>query len=243
MGDYIKTLKDLKVKIFADGADIKGMKEMYETGYISGFTTNPTLMKKAGVEDFEGFAKDIASAITDLPLCFEVFADDYSEMARQAKKIGAWGDNIYVKIPVTNTRGESSAGLIRELSREGLKLNITAILTLDQVKYSIDALEDGSSAFISLFAGRIADTGVDPCPSMRETARLCKEKPGNVESLWASTRELLNIFQAEACGADVITVTNDILKKLPLIGTGLAELSLDTVRMFHDDATRLGYSL
>ena len=236
-------LNDLKVKIFADGADIAGMREMYKTGYISGFTTNPTLMKNAGVKDYESFAKEIASEIKEFPLSFEVFADDFSEMARQAKKIGKWGDNIYVKIPVTNTEGKSSEELVRELSREGLKLNITAILTLDQVKRSVDSLADGASAYVSLFAGRIADTGVDPCPTMKETAKLCREKPGHVESLWASTRELYNIFQADSCGADIITVTNDILKKLPLIGKDLTELSLDTVKMFRDDALKLRYVL
>lgn len=237
------SIKDLNVSLFADGADIAGMREMHKTGYIRGFTTNPSLMKKAGVKDYEVFAKEITSEITELPLSFEVFADDFGEMARQARKIGAWGQNVYVKIPVTNTRGEPSAGLISELSREGLRLNITAILTLDQVKRSIDALEDGSAAYISVFAGRIADTGVDPYPIMKETARLCKGKPGQVMSLWASTRELYNIFQAESCGVDVITVTNDILKKLALVGKDLAELSLDTVRMFRDDALKLGYSL
>ena len=236
-------LKDLRVKIFADGADIAGMRDMYKTGYISGFTMNPTLMKNAGVKDYESFAREIASEIKEFPLSFEVFADDFSDMARQAKKIGKWGKNIYVKIPVTNTQAKSSEELIRELSLEGLKLNITAILTLDQVKRSIDALADGASAYVSLFAGRIADTGVDPCPIMIETAKICKEKPGNVESLWASTRELYNIFQADSCGADIITVTNDILKKLPLIGKDLAELSLDTVKMFRDDALKLGYVL
>ena len=236
------TRDDFKIKIFADGADIDGMREEYKKGYVSGFTTNPTLMKKAGVVDYETFAKEIAAEITDLPLSFEVFSDDFDTMAKEARKIGSWGDNIYIKLPVTNTKGEPVTGLIKELSAEGYKLNITAILTIRQVEDVIKSFTPGTGAYVSVFAGRIADTGVDPMPVMRETAKLCKSVDG-VESLWASTRELLNIFQAQDCGVDIITVTNDILKKLPMVGMDLTELSLDTVKMFHNDATSLGYKL
>ena len=236
------TRDDFKIKIFADGADIEGMREEYRKGYVSGFTTNPTLMKKAGVVDYEVFAREIAGEITDLPLSFEVFSDDFDSMGREARKIGSWGDNIYIKIPVTNTKGESTAGLIKELSAEGFKLNITAILTIAQVEGVVASLSPGVGAYVSVFAGRIADTGVDPIPVMRDTVSLCNGVAG-VESLWASTRELLNIFQAQDCGVDIITVTNDILKKLPMVGMDLSELSLDTVKMFYNDAKSLGYRL
>ena len=236
------TRDDFKIKIFADGADIEGMREEYKKGYVSGFTTNPTLMKKAGVKDYEAFAKEIASEITDLPLSFEVFSDDLETMEREARKIGSWGDNIYIKIPVTNTKGESTAGLIKKLSAEGLKLNVTAILTIDQVKEVVDALSANVGAYVSVFAGRIADTGVDPIDIMKEAVDICRTKAG-VESLWASTRELLNIFQAQDCGVDIITVTNDVLKKLPMVGKDLTELSLETVQMFYSDGQSLGYKL
>jgi len=236
------TRDDFKIKIFADGADINGMREEYKKGYVSGFTTNPTLMKKAGVKDYETFAKEIAKEITDLPLSFEVFSDDLATMEKEARKIGGWGDNIYIKIPVTNTKGETTTGLIRKLSAEGFKLNITAILTIEQVKCVVDALSADVGAYVSVFAGRIADTGVDPIPAMKETVDICRSKAG-VESLWASTRELINIFQAQDCGVDIITVTNDILKKLPMVGMDLTKLSLDTVNMFYNDGQSLGYSL
>jgi len=236
------TRDDFKIKIFADGADIDGMREEYKKGYVSGFTTNPTLMKKAGVVDYEAFAKEIAGEITDLPLSFEVFSDDFETMGKEARKIGSWGDNIYIKLPVTNTKGESTTGLIKELSAEGFKLNITAILTIKQVEDVVKAFTPGAGAYVSVFAGRIADTGVDPIPVMKETVNLCRGING-VESLWASTRELLNIFQAQDCGVDIITVTNDILKKLPMVGMDLSELSLDTVKMFYNDAKSLGYKL
>jgi len=236
------TRDDFKIKIFADGADINGMKEMYKAGYVSGFTTNPTLMKKAGVLDYESFALAVVKEITNLPLSFEVFSDDFENMEREAKKIGNWANNIYVKIPVTNTKGESSEKLIKKLSAEGFKLNITAILTVNQVERVVKALTPGSGAYVSVFAGRIADTGVNPIPIMKQAVDICRGVKG-VESLWASTRELLNIFQAQDCGVDIITVTNDILKKLPLIGKDLSELSLDTVKMFHDDAKGLGYKI
>jgi transaldolase len=233
---------DFEIKIFADGADIEGMREEYKKGYVSGFTTNPTLMKKAGVKDYEAFAIEIAKEITDLPLSFEVFSDDIESMEKEARKIGSWGDNIYIKIPVTNTKGESTAGLIKKLSAEGFKLNITAILTIEQVEDVVDALSPDAGAYVSVFAGRIADTGVDPVPAMKRTVEICRTKAG-VESLWASTRELLNIFQAQDCGVDIITVTNDILKKLPMVGMDLTKLSLETVQMFYNDGQSLGYKL
>jgi len=236
------TRDDFKIKIFADGADINGMREEYKKGYVSGFTTNPTLMKKAGVKDYEAFAKEIAKEITDLPLSFEVFSDDLETMEKEARKIGNWGDNIYIKIPVTNTKGEATTSLIKKLSAEGFKLNITAILTIEQVKDVVDALSADVGAYVSVFAGRIADTGVNPIPAMKETVEICRSKSG-VESLWASTRELINIFQAQDSGVDIITVTNDILKKLPMVGMDLTKLSLDTVNMFYNDGKSLGYSL
>ena len=236
------TRDDFKIKIFADGADANGMKEMYNAGYVSGFTTNPSLMKKAGVQNYEAFALEILKEITDLPLSFEVFSDDFDVMEKEERKIGGWADNVYVKIPITNTKGEPSVKLIEKLSAEGIKLNITAILTLDQVKQAINAITPGSGAYISVFAGRIADTGADPMPLMKQTADMCRSVLG-AESLWASTRELYNIFQAQDCGIDIITVPNDVLKKLPLIGKDLTELSLDTVRMFYEDAKSLGYKI
>jgi transaldolase len=236
------TKNDFQIKIFADGADIKGMLEMYHAGFVSGFTTNPSLMKKSGVMDYEMFAKEAVKAISDLPLSFEVFSDDFDAMEKEARKIGSWADNVYTKIPVTNTQGASSVPLIKKLSAEGLKLNITAILTLNQVEQVIKNLTPGVGAYISVFAGRIADTGIDPIPVMKETVAMCRSVLG-VESLWASTRELLNIFQAQSCGVDIITVTNDILKKVSNIGKDLSRLSLETVQMFYNDAKSLGYKL
>jgi transaldolase len=234
--------REFSVKIFADGADINGMLEMYHTGFVKGFTTNPTLMKKAGVTNYEEFAHAAIKAIPDFPLSFEVFSDDFKTMENEARKIGSWGNNVYIKIPITNTRGESSAPLIKKLSAEGFRLNITAILTLQQVEVVLKSISSGSGAIVSVFAGRIADTGVNPVPLMREAAKMCKSIV-RAESLWASTRELLNIFQAEECGVDIITVTNDILKKLPNIGKDLNQLSLETVRMFYNDAKSLGYKI
>jgi transaldolase len=231
------------IKIFADGADINGMLEMYRTGFVKGFTTNPTLMKKAGVENYEKFARAAIEVIPDLPISFEVFSDDFETMENEARKIGSWGDNVYIKIPITNTQGESSSGLIKKLSAEGFRLNVTAILTLQQVETVLKNISPGSNGtIVSVFAGRIADTGINPVPLMKETAKMCKSVT-KVESLWASTRELLNIFQAEECGADIITVTNDILKKLPNIGKNLTQLSLETVQMFYNDAKSLGYKI
>jgi transaldolase len=218
------------------------MVEMYKAGFISGFTTNPSLMKKAGVKDYEDFALKAVKAIPDMPLSFEVFSDDIETMEKEARKIAEWSPNIYIKIPVTNTKGESTTPLIKKLSSQGLKLNVTAILTLDQVENVLKNISSNTGAYISVFAGRIADTGVDPIPVMKETANMCKRIP-KVESLWASTRELINIFQAQDCGVDIITVTNDILKKIPNIKKNLTQLSLETVQMFYNDAKSLGYKI
>jgi transaldolase len=234
--------EDFKIKIFADGADIDGMIEMYRAGFVSGFTTNPTLMKKAGVTNYEQFAKRAIKCIPDLPLSFEVFSDDFATMEKEARKIASWGKNVYIKIPVTNTKGESSAELIKKLSGDGLKLNITAILTLAQIENTLKNICPNIGAYISVFAGRIADTGVNPIPLMKEAAKMCKSVAG-AESLWASTRELLNIFQAEECDVDIITVTNGILKKMPNIGKDLSQLSLETVNMFYNDAKILEYRI
>lgn len=232
----------LHIKIFADGADAADMKRIYAQGIVSGFTTNPTLMKKAGVTDYVSFAKSICAEIQDLPLSFEVFSDDLDLMEKEARTIASWGKNVYVKIPVTNTKGTYTTDLIQKLSSDGVKLNVTAILTLSQVKRVVNALADGVGAYVSIFAGRIADTGVDPKPIMREAAAICHKKAG-VEALWASTRELLNIFQAQECGVDIITVTSGVLKKMDLIGKDNEQLSLETVQMFYNDAKSLAYQI
>ncbi|HKM21081.1 MAG TPA: transaldolase [Lachnospiraceae bacterium] len=234
--------EDLKIKIFADGADINGMKEEYSKGYVTGFTTNPTLMKKAGVKDYVPFAKEVVTAISDLPLSLEVFADDFDTMEKEAMVISALGDNVYVKIPITNSKGESSIPLIKKLSAAGLKLNVTAIMTIKQVKETVEAFADGTQNVVSVFAGRVMDTGVDAMPLMKEVAAICKTKPGT-ESLWASCREVYNIIQADECGVDIITVTNAILGKLPMLGKDLTELSLETVQMFVNDGKSLGFSI
>ena len=238
----MKTLNKLRVKIFADGADKGGMLEMYGKPHIQGLTTNPTLMKKAGIKDYKAFAKDILAVIRDKPVSFEVFSDDFAEMERQAKEIARWGDNVYVKIPVTNTRRESATGLVRKLSGAGVKLNVTALMTLSQVREITEALAGDTPAYISVFAGRIADTGRDPVPLMTAALELMKLKP-RAELIWASPRELLNIFQADDIGCHIITVTNDILKKLELVGYELTEYSLDTVKMFYNDAAAAGFRL
>ena len=235
-------LEDLNVKIFADGAEKAGMLEMYAKPYIKGFTTNPTLMHKVGLTDYRAFARDIVSVIPDRPISFEVFSDEFDEMERQAREIATWGDNVYVKIPVTNTRREPAYDLVRLLANEGVKLNITAIMTIDQVRNVVDAVKDGAPSCVSVFAGRIADTGRDPVPMMTECVDILKAAPQS-ELIWASPRELLNIIQADAIGCHIITVTNDILKKLPLIGKDLADYSLDTVRMFFDDGRKAGFTL
>jgi transaldolase len=235
-------LKALKVKLFADGADLAGMKEMAANPMIKGFTTNPTLMRKAGVADYKAFAHDVLEAIPDRPVSFEVFADDFGEMESQAHEIASWGKNVNVKIPVTNTKGEFSGQLIERLSKSGIKLNVTALLTLDQVKRVTERLAAETPAIISVFAGRIADTGLDPVPLMAEAVRIMKAKP-RAELIWASPRELLNIFQADSVGCHIITATNDILKKLSLVGKDLDRYSLETVEMFHKDASAAGYTI
>ena len=236
------SLDNLKVKLYADGADRDGMLEMYQEPYIQGFTTNPTLMKKAGISDYEAFAHDILQAIPDRPISFEVFADEFDEMERQALTIRTWGENVYVKIPVSNTRQEMSYGLVRRLSDAGVRLNITAILTLSQVQAVADAVEDGPESIVSVFAGRIADTGLDPVPLMSEALEILQAAP-KAELLWASPREVLNIYQANSIGCHIITATNDLIRKLSLAGKDLAQYSLETVQMFYDDATRAGYQL
>jgi transaldolase len=241
-GLSIKSAKDLKVKVFADGADLKGILEMYAKPWVKGFTTNPTLMRKAGIADYAAFAKQVVAAVPDRPISFEVFSDEFDEMERQAGEIALWGSEVYVKIPITNTRGESSAPLCRRLSRQGLKLNVTALMTLDQVRTMVDELRDGPPACISVFAGRIADTGVDPLPLMMEALEILAPYR-NLELIWASPRELLNIVQADRIGCHIITVTNDILAKLSLLGKDLGEYSLDTVKMFHRDARESGFAL
>ena len=238
-----RTLKDLNVKIFADGADKKGMLELNANPLITGMTTNPTLMRKAGLTDFEAFARDILQNITAKPLSLEVFSDEFAEMKRQAVKINGWGGNVYVKIPITNTRNESSLPLIKELAADGVKLNVTAILTLEQVRGVAVALNPKVPAVVSVFAGRIADTGVDPVPAMIECNRILERLP-QAELLWASVREVLNIFQANDCGCHIVTVPHDILgKALKMSGMDLGELSLDTVKMFANDAKAAGFSL
>ena len=235
-------MDELKVKLYADGADRDGMLEMYDKPYIQGFTTNPTLMKKAGISDYEAFAHDILQSIPDRPISFEVFADEFEEMERQALKIKTWGENVYVKIPVSNTRKEMSYNLIQRLSEAGVRLNITAMLTLDQVEQVADAVRNGPESIVSVFAGRIADTGLDPVPVMKEALEILQSAP-RAELLWASPREVLNIYQADAIGCHIITATNDIIRKLSLAGKDLAQYSLETVQMFYDDAEKAGYSL
>jgi transaldolase len=239
----MSTLKDLKIKIFADGADKAGMLQLNANPLIQGMTTNPTLMHKAGLTDFEAFARDILQGITVKPISFEVFSDEFPEMRRQALKINGWAKNVYVKIPITNTRGESSLSLVRDLAREGVKINVTAMLTQEQVAGVAQALNPKVPAIVSIFAGRIADTGVDPMPHMREAKKKLAGLP-QAELLWASVREVLNIFQADACGCDIVTVTHDILNKtFKLAGIGLKEMSLDTVKMFARDARAAGFAL
>ncbi len=238
----MKLVSELKVKIFADGADCGQMIEMYKNPLVKGFTTNPTLMRKAGVTDYCTFASKVLRAIPDRPVSFEVFADEFEEMERQAREIASWGENVYVKIPVTNTSGQSSARSVRSLSRTGVQLNVTALLTLEQVREMSDCLAGGRSAFLSVFAGRIADTGRDPLPIMAAAAKLLTES-SNLQLIWASPRELLNIYHADEVGCHIITVTNDILKKLNLINKDLTEYSLETVKMFYEDARRAGFSL
>jgi len=233
---------NLKVKLFADGADKGGMLEMYANPLISGFTTNPTLMKMAGVSDYESFAKDILTHITDKPISFEVFSDEFDEMKRQALEIASWADNIYVKIPITNTKAESSVDLIAALSEQNVKINVTAMMTVEQVQSVLQALVNGPGSYVSVFAGRIADAGLDPLPVMSEVVEILKDY-SNIELIWASPRELYNVVQANDIGCHIITATNNILKKLPTLGKDLDQFSLETVQMFYDDATEAGYTL
>jgi transaldolase len=237
------TLEALPVKIFADGADLEGIIDLYRKPFIQGLTTNPTLMRKVGISDYEVFARSVLESVTDKPISFEVFSDEFPEMRRQALKIRDWQDNVYVKIPITNTKAESALPLIADLAGEGVKLNVTAILTLDQVKGVAGALRSEVPAVVSVFAGRVADTGVDPVPLMKDSLNLVRALP-KAELLWASVREVLNIFQAADCGCHIVTVPHDILAKaIKLGGTDLSELSLDTVRMFYQDAAAAGFRL
>ncbi|HYM91616.1 MAG TPA: transaldolase [bacterium] len=238
----MRPVSDLRVKIFADGADLQGMREMARQPWIKGFTTNPTLMRKAGVPDYRAFARDVLATIPDRPISFEVFSDEFHEMVHQAREIATWGKNVYVKIPVTNTRREPSTRVIRDLSSSGVKVNVTALLALDQVRDVAAALAGGAPSYISVFAGRIADTGRDPVPLMAAACEIVAVFP-NIELIWASPREVLNIFQADAIGCHIITVTNDILKKLDTVGKDLHDFSLETVKTFRGDAIQAGYML
>ncbi|NDB37712.1 MAG: transaldolase [Actinobacteria bacterium] len=238
----INSLQDMKVDLFADGADLQTMKEMAKKPFIKGLTTNPTLMRKAGINDYKLFAKEVISAIQDKPISFEVFSDEPKEMISQGLEIASWGKNVNVKIPITNSMGQSTKSVIKELSSEGVAINVTALLTMDQVKTVVDSVDESSNVFISVFAGRIADTGRDPIPLMQEALEIMKEKP-KAKLIWASPRELLNVIQANDIGCHIITATSDILKKLELIGKDLSEYSLDTVRMFRDDALASGYKI
>ena len=235
-------LENLNINIFADGANVNEMKKLYKEGIVNGFTTNPTLMRNDGVTNYEEFAKEVLSEITDMPISFEVFADDFELMEKEAREIATWGKNIFIKIPITNTKGESSLELIQKLSHDGLTLNITAMLLLEQVKEVSEVISQDTTTIVSIFAGRIADTGRDPIPIMKEAANILRNS-SNAELLWASSRELLNIFHAESCGCNIITVTNSLLKKINLINKDLKEFSLDTVKMFHDDALSAGYEI
>jgi len=233
---------NLKIKLFADGADLTTMQEIAKKPYIKGLTTNPTLMRKAGIGDYKKFAKDVLAVIQDKPISFEVFSDNFDEMVSQGMEIASWGTNVNVKIPVTNSQGKSTESVINHLSNQGVSLNVTAILTTEQVTTVVQALNPNASAFISVFAGRIADTGRDPIPLMQESLEIIKAKP-KTELIWASPRELLNIIQANEIGCHIITATSDILKKLDVIGKDLSQYSLETVKMFRDDALASGYSI
>jgi transaldolase len=238
----VRRIEELKVKIFADGADKAGMLEMYAKPYIKGLTTNPTLMRKAGITNYRAFAKEILQAIPDRPISFEVFSDQFGEMERQAREIAQWGPNVYVKIPVTNTQSEPSYGLIKRLAESGVKVNVTAVMTLEQTRNIVAMLNPDVPSCVSVFAGRIADTGLDPIPLMKKAVEILKPNP-RAELIWASPRELLNIFHAEEVGCHIITVTNDILKKIELVGKDLGDYSLDTVKMFYNDAKTAGFTL
>jgi transaldolase len=235
-------ISSLRTKIYADGAELDGMLSMYRLPHIKGFTTNPTLMRKAGLTDYQSFARQVLAAIPDRPISFEVFSDEFGEMERQAREIATWGEHVYVKIPVSNTRREPAYELIRRLSQAGVKVNVTAIMTLEQVQAVTDALAGGAPSNISVFAGRIADTGRDPVPHLKAALEMMKAAPA-AELIWASPRELLNVFQADEIGCHIITVTSDILKKLSLVGKDLGDYSLETVKMFRDDAVAAGFRI
>jgi transaldolase len=241
-GNDVRTLGDLKVKIFADGAEISRIEELAKNPLIKGFTTNPTLMRKANVPDYRAFAKDVLGVVPDRPVSFEVFSDEFEEMENQAREIASWSENVFVKIPVTNTRGEFSGPLIKRLAMAGVQVNVTALMTSEQVASVADCLVDGTRRGVSVFAGRIADTGRDPAPIMAEAVRALRPHSG-AELIWASSRELLNIFQANAIGCHIITVGNDVLAKLTLVGKDLEKLSLETVRMFRSDAVNAGFTI
>ncbi|WP_136114395.1 transaldolase [Streptococcus pyogenes] len=234
--------KKLNVKVFSDGAVLETMLKDLQTGLVTGFTTNPSLMKKAGISSYIGFAKEVLAKITDYPVSFEVFANDLASMEKEAEKIASLGDNVYVKIPVTTSTGESTCPLIQKLSAKGIKLNVTAIFTIEQTQAVVDHLTAGVPAIVSVFAGRIADTGVDPMPIMEEALRICRQKE-EVELLWASPRETYNIYQADQLGVDIITCTTDLIAKLPLQGKDLEDYSLETVQMFLKDSTSLGFKI
>jgi transaldolase len=238
-----KTPYSGRVKIFSDGADKQAMLEMNQNPLVQGLTTNPTLMKKSGVTDYVRFCKEILNEIKVKPISFEVFADDFKEMKRQALEIASWGENVYVKIPITNSEGESSLGLINDLSQSGVKLNVTAVLTLEQSWGACQALKGGAPSILSVFAGRIADTGRDPLPLMQASLEMCLSTDKNIELLWASSREVLNIVQADQMGCHIITATNDLIKKMAQFNKDLSQLSLETVRMFKSDAESAGFSL
>ncbi|MEO7207967.1 MAG: transaldolase [Steroidobacteraceae bacterium] len=238
----MRTLDQLKVKLFADGATVSEMLEMHELQYVKGITTNPTLMRKAGIANYRCFAREVLSHIDNKPVCFEVLADDFAEMERQAMEIADWADNVFVKIPVTNTKRETCCSLIKRLSDRQVKLNVTAVMTLKQVREIATSLNPSAPCYVSVFAGRIADTGIDPAPLMCQAVEILKSN-AKAELVWASSREVLNIFQADAAGCHVITLTSDILKKLSIVGYDLTEYSLDTVRMFYDDAQKSGFTL
>ena len=238
----MKNINDLRIKIFSDGADKENMLEMAKKPFVQGLTTNPTLMRKAGVRDYEEFCRSVLDEIKEKPISFEVFSDDFSEMERQARKIASWGRNVYVKIPISNTKGIPSYDLIKRLSSDGISLNVTAIFTLQQVEAVVNVIEDSVPNFVSVFAGRIADTGIDPLPIMKSALSILKSNSSS-ELIWASPRELLNIIQGDEIGCHIITVTSDILRKLEYLGYPLDDFSLDTVKMFFDDAQNAGFAL
>jgi transaldolase len=242
MSKHVTDASSLRIKIFADGADRESIAQLYANPLIRGFTTNPTLMRKAGVKDYETFAREVLEVVPDRPISFEVFSDDFEEMEQQALQISSWGDNVYVKVPVTSTSGATSEGVVGRLAERGVKVNVTALMTPAQVANVVQWLDGGPPSYVSVFAGRIADSGRDPIPLMVEALELVRPHP-NVELIWASPRELLNLVQADAIGCHIITVTHDLLEKLPTLGKDLDEFSLDTVRMFFRDGQVAGYSL